>query len=209
MGANHPEPNRQLDDGTPCWCVEFSGEHTPRCLTLRGLTGGYDFSGPANNPSPRATVTQRQKKVAFLNAFRESGVIQYAADAAGVHRTTVQEWRGKDPAFDREYEEAYEASIDVLEQEARRRALVGVSEPVYQNGKKVGDVQKYSDTLLIFLMKGARPQKYRDNARLELTGADGGPIKSEAVESLNDHERVRLRQILDEALRQQEALEKT
>lgn len=208
MGANHPEPNRRLDDNTPCWCVEFRGEHTPRCLTLRGLTGGYDFTEPGPNQPAAVRRTQRLKKVAFLNAFRQTGVIQHAADAAGVHRSTVQEWRGKDSAFDREYEAAYEASIDVLEQEARRRALVGVTEPVFQNGKKVGDVQKYSDTLLIFLMKGARPQKYRDNARLELTGADGGPIKSEAVESLNDHERQRLRQILDEALRQQEALEK-
>lgn len=208
MGANHPEPNRNLDDGTPCWCVGFRGEHTPRCLTLRALTGGYDFTEPAANQSRAVRRTQRLKKVAFLNAFRESGVIQHAADAAGVHRATVQEWRGKDPAFDREYEAAYEASIDLLEQEARRRALVGVTEPVYQNGKQVGQMQKYSDTLLIFLMKGARPQKYRDNARLELTGAGGGPIRSEAVESLNDHERQRLRQILDEALRQQEALEK-
>ncbi len=36
---------------------------------------------------------------------------------------------------------------------------------------------KYSDTLLIFLMKGAMPDKYRE--RREVTGADGGPVKLE------------------------------
>jgi hypothetical protein len=28
-------------------------------------------------------------------------------------------------------------------------------------------VKEYSDTLLIFLLKGARPERYRDNLRLE------------------------------------------
>jgi hypothetical protein len=40
----------------------------------------------------------------------------------------------------------------------------------------VGVVQEYSDTLLIFLLKGARPQKYRDNVRQEVTGSNGTPL---------------------------------
>lgn len=35
---------------------------------------------------------------------------------------------------------------------------------------KVAAVRKYSDTLAIFLLKAHNPEKYRDNARLELTG---------------------------------------
>ena len=65
---------------------------------------------------------------------------------------------------------------DVLEDEAVRRAKEGVEEPVYQGGKLVGHVQKYSDTLLIFLLKGAKPQKYGDKVRH--TNGDGdGPIQ--------------------------------
>jgi hypothetical protein len=37
-------------------------------------------------------------------------------------------------------------------------------------------VREYSDTLLIFLLKGMRPQKYRDQARVEHTAPDGGGI---------------------------------
>ena len=37
----------------------------------------------------------------------------------------------------------------------------------------------YSDTLLIFLLKGLRPQKYRE--RYEHTGANGGPIAIQPV----------------------------
>jgi hypothetical protein len=37
-------------------------------------------------------------------------------------------------------------------------------------------VREYSDTLLIFLLKGARPQKYRDNVRQEVSGPNGAPL---------------------------------
>ena len=58
--------------------------------------------------------------------------------------------------------------------EAYRRAVLGVAEPVYQGGELVGTVQRYSDRLLEFLIRGRRPQTYRDNTRLEVTGANGG-----------------------------------
>jgi hypothetical protein len=64
---------------------------------------------------------------------------------------------------------------DQLEQEARRRAHDGVRKPVYQGGKRVGYIQEYSDTLLIFLLKGLRPEKYRE--RFEHSGAGGGPLQ--------------------------------
>lgn len=35
---------------------------------------------------------------------------------------------------------------------------------------------RYSDTLLIFLLKGARPEKYKDRQSHEHTGSGGGPI---------------------------------
>ncbi len=62
---------------------------------------------------------------------------------------------------------------DLLEDEAVRRAKDGVEEPVYQGGKLVGHVQKYSDTLLIFLLKGAKPEKFRERSQHEFSGEDG------------------------------------
>ena len=66
---------------------------------------------------------------------------------------------------------------DMLEDEAVRRAKDGVERPVYQGGKLVGHVQEYSDTLLIFLLKGARPEKYRDRVQRELSGPGGQTIQ--------------------------------
>ena len=66
--------------------------------------------------------------------------------------------------------EAREEACDALEAEARRRAVEGVRKPVYYRGEIVGTVKEYSDTLLIFLMKGAMPEKYRENVKIEHTG---------------------------------------
>ena len=51
---------------------------------------------------------------------------------------------------------------DALEQEARRRALEGVEEPVFCRGERVGVIRRYSDALLILLLKAKRPEQFRD-----------------------------------------------
>jgi hypothetical protein len=58
-----------------------------------------------------------------------------------------------------------------------RRAFEGVLEPIYHQGEQCGEVRKHSDVLSMFLLKAHRPAKYRDNARMELTGADGGAVE--------------------------------
>ena len=41
-----------------------------------------------------------------------------------------------------------------------RRAREGVEEPVFQGGLCCGHVRRYSDLLLIFLLKSRRPHRY-------------------------------------------------
>lgn len=89
------------------------------------------------------------KKAAFLRAFSRLGNVSAAAKAAKVGRKTVYEWRAKDPDFVSSMADAEQEAIDHLELEATKRALIG------------------SDTLLIFLLKAARPQKYRE--RVDVT----------------------------------------
>ena len=57
-------------------------------------------------------------------------------------------------------------AVDALEDEAVRRAYEGVERAVTVAGQRE-IIREYSDTLLIFLLKGARPERYRDNLRLE------------------------------------------
>lgn len=115
---------------------------------------------------------------AYLAALAKTGNRTQAAAAAKIDRTTPWKYLEGHPGLKEEWTaavaEAIDASMDLLEQEARRRAEEGVLEPVYQGGKKVGTIRRYSDTLLIFLLNGGRPEKYRH--RHELTGKGGAPL---------------------------------
>lgn len=127
-----------------------------------------------STPSVRKSDTIRHpKKRAFLAAFRLTGNVTVACLEADVHRSTVYEWRSEDPEFARAMEQAQIEASDYLEEEARRRAVVGTEEPVFgrigrdQDGE-IGTIRRYSDSLLIFLLKGNRPDKFRE--RIEHSG---------------------------------------
>ena len=61
---------------------------------------------------------------------------------------------------------------------------------VYHQGKRVGTRHKYSDVLLIFLLKGALPAKYRD--RYEITAEVAVPVSDPGREALSDADLARL-----------------
>ena len=86
-----------------------------------------------------------------------------------------------------------ETAVALLEGEARRRALHGREEPVFHQGEEVARVTKYSDNLLMFLLKGLKPEMYRETRRLEPTGASGGPMLT--IDEMND---AQLRALLGE-----------
>ncbi len=65
------------------------------------------------------------------------------------------------------WEQSLELFADRLEQEMARRAIEGVSKPVFYKGKKVGTVQEYSDQLAITLAKAVRPERFRDNVKVD------------------------------------------
>jgi hypothetical protein len=67
--------------------------------------------------------------------------------------------------------EARENAIDLLEQEAVRRARDGIDKPIVYQGKVVSTFKEYSDTLMNTLLRAERPSKYREN--LNLTNSDG------------------------------------
>lgn len=106
----------------------------------------------------------------FLEALASGLSVTGAAEKAGVHRRTPYGWREADEDFAQAWQVALDAGTDRLEDEAWRRAVVGTERPVFQMGKEVGTTHEYSDLLLIFLLKGRRPEKYRDNAKVEVTG---------------------------------------
>ena len=64
----------------------------------------------------------------------------------------------KDDDYTEAFDHAKQEAVETLEAEARRRAVDGWEVPVCQGGRKVGAIRKYSDLLLIFLLKAAAPE---------------------------------------------------
>lgn len=114
-------------------------------------------------------VKLAKKKQLFIEAYRRCGVIRYASEATKVQRSLHYKWLECDEAYAQAFAEAQEDAIDAMEKEAFRRAVKGTLKPVFHQGEECGQVREYSDTLLIFLMKGARPHKYRDNVNVSGT----------------------------------------
>ena len=109
-------------------------------------------------------------KPAFLESLRTTGNVTAAARAVAIDRAKIYGVRKKSETFAKQWDEAIDIATEVLEEEARRRAETGVKEAVYHNGVVVGHNFKYSDTLLIFLLKAHKPEKYRDNFTLRHEG---------------------------------------
>lgn len=111
-----------------------------------------------------------KKRDAFIDALTKRGNVSEACKASGVARRTVYEWRDADPVFAKMWEDAIDQAADTMEREAWRRAVEGTDKPVFHQGQEVGAIREYSDTLLIFLLKAARPEKYRERQHIEQSG---------------------------------------
>ncbi len=118
--------------------------------------------------SPFPKIAHPYKR-AFLAAFRETGNVRLAREVAKVGRSSHYRWLEKDPEYREAFDVAKEDAADVLEAEAHRRAVDGWEEPVgWYKGVAGGTVRRYSDVLLIFLLKALRPERYRE--RYEIKG---------------------------------------
>ena len=112
--------------------------------------------------------------------FNQADLIQIrlACFKAGISRTTAYRTRDRYSSFADPWEEALLDAADILEGEARRRAVDGVEKPVYYKGKLIDTVREYSDGLLTLLLKAQKPERFRDRRDVEVSGKDGGPIRT-------------------------------
>jgi hypothetical protein len=121
----------------------------------------------------------RERQQQFLEYLAETGNVSRAAKLVGSNTARVYAMRHNDPAFRRGWDEAEEIAADRLEAEAWRRAVEGVDEPAVNAGRLVRDeagnavmVRRYSDMLLLALLKAHRPARF--NTRLASGGAASG-----------------------------------
>ena len=101
-------------------------------------------------------------KAEFLVQFPRLKTIRAACEAVDICRVTFYDWKRADPEFAKAFEDAEQDLADLLEESAIDRAT---------------SRENPSDTLLIFMLKGLRPEKYRERFDTRLTGKDGGPVE--------------------------------
>lgn len=119
---------------------------------------------------------------AFLAAYAQTANITKAAGAAKIDRTLHYRWLDRFPKYQKAFLAAEREAGDFIEGEAVRRATEGVLEPVFYQGEKCGAVRRYSDGVMMTLLRGFKPQKYSN--KTEITGAGGEPLAIEIVERL-------------------------
>lgn len=117
----------------------------------------------------RTDRTLLRAREVFVTSLAGGASITRSCEAAGVARSTAYEWRAADEAFAALWDEALDAGNDLLEDEARRRAVQGVEKPVVAMGKVARNddgsvlmIREYSDTLLALMLKAKKPKEYRE-----------------------------------------------
>lgn len=83
----------------------------------------------------------------FLRMLRNTGNVRAAAEQLGLSSQAVRRARAANPLFDQAVLDALEDAAELLEHAAFQRALAG------------------DNLMTIFLLKGMKPDKYRENQR--------------------------------------------
>jgi len=117
------------------------------------------------NPPPRrhrhdGWTVERQKT--FLETLAASASVSDAARAVDMSRTSAYKLynRADAGAFRAAWDQALAAARNVLASTAYDRAINGVEEIVYHKGTRVGVRWKYSDRLLMFLLRVRDPLNF-------------------------------------------------
>jgi len=127
--------------------------------------------------------TSAAKKRTFLAAYRTCGNVTRAAQSVGMCRDNHAHWMKRSKKYREDFAAAQEEANDCLEEEARRRAVVGLRRLKFtKDGTPIIDPEtgkqyfehEFSDTLLIFLLKGAMPDRYRERQSIEVSRAEDG-----------------------------------
>lgn len=118
-------------------------------------------------------------KEVFIAALLKSSNVTAACRKAKISRSFAYDERNRDAEFAALWDDTLEMALDDAESEAWRRAVKGtVSNRQFdKEGNLISTTRQYSDTLLIFMLKAHRPDKYRETIRQEHTGAKGAAIK--------------------------------
>jgi len=126
---------------------------------------------PEPEPEPAAEPNwpgARPKQAAFLTALVfHAGHHGKAARAAHISRQSHYKWMKGDQHYRALHTEAMEQVTVVLEDEALRRSMEGTKKGVYYQGVQCGTEVVHSDGLMMFMLRAAAPDKYRERSEVK------------------------------------------
>lgn len=167
----------------------FSRKEQPAPKSLGPVTGD-DFDGEGQQVDapldpddvtfmsliPRLKPKQQRFAYALMDVL---GVVSQAAFAAEVSVNTVSTWRATDEVFDFVITEIQKYCTGVKEAALIQSATVGVLQPVFQGGVRVGFKRVRDVRAMELVLKAEMPEKYGDSA-----GQSQGVLKQIAAEGM-------------------------
>lgn len=140
---------------------------------------------PEAAPRPTADWAKSAKLVGFILRLGQHGNVTRAIAGAKVDRGYCYDKRNTDQEFAAAWDDAKKMGLDVLKDEAWRRAHEGIERQKFYQGEPimVGKGKKrhayvereYSDSLLMFLIKQQDPS-FREHFDVNLGNAGGRPF---------------------------------
>jgi hypothetical protein len=163
-------------------------------------------------PMARGDGFTAKKRRRCIKTLAKTGCTSDAARVAGVSRKTINDWRAKDPDFDRLCRVAISKAAGHIETLAWERAVTGIEEPIVHYGKQVGTRIKRSDSIFRMLLIASNREKYgrmgvvdRKAAEREMRARIEAEIRAEEVPIEQVRERILAR--LDAISRHQDRQE--
>lgn len=124
----------------------------------------------------RRPSTLQKQLACFLEHLSTSANVTKSAAAASLDRAWLYGHKKADPDFSAAWDEAVELGSDHLEDVAIMRAAEGVERDVYYQGAVVGQERLYSDTLLMFMLKARRPERFKERSAAEVNAKVTGTV---------------------------------
>lgn len=100
------------------------------------------------------------RQTQFIERLAATASVTDAARYVGMSRQSARDLYNRSPQFRAAWDEALRAAVSVLAETAFDRAVNGVQEQVWYQGRMVGFREKYNDRLLMFLLRVRDPLNY-------------------------------------------------